>query len=70
MEHRNLGTGPGLCATIGVEVTVTYLDCTARVSRETPASRNRIIDFWRAVAILAGAIGHWLAASIWLQPND
>jgi fucose 4-O-acetylase-like acetyltransferase len=49
---------------------VKYLDYTGRVARETPASRNRVIDFWRAVAILTVVFGHWLAASIWLQPND
>ncbi|MEN8113541.1 MAG: acyltransferase [Actinomycetota bacterium] len=47
-----------------------YLDYTARVARETPASRNRVIDFWRVVAILTVVFGHWLAASIWLMPDD
>ncbi|MEA3501654.1 MAG: acyltransferase family protein [Actinomycetota bacterium] len=47
-----------------------YLDYTGRIARDTPVARNRVIDFWRAVAILTVVFGHWLAASIWLQPND
>lgn len=47
-----------------------YLAYTARLAAETPASRNRTVDFWRALAILVVMFGHWLAASIWLQPND
>ena len=46
-----------------------YLAYTDRLAAETPASRNRIIDFWRATAILVVVFGHWLAASIWLQPD-
>jgi peptidoglycan/LPS O-acetylase OafA/YrhL len=46
-----------------------YLTYTGRLAVETPASRNRIIDFWRATAILVVVFGHWLAASIWLQPD-
>jgi len=46
-----------------------YLSHTRRVAAETPATRNRIIDFWRAVAITVVVLGHWLAASIWLQPD-
>jgi hypothetical protein len=29
-----------------------------------------VVDFWRAVAIGVVVIGHWLAAAIWLQPDD
>ncbi len=47
-----------------------YLIYTRGLATATPASRNRIVDFWRAVAILVVVFGHWLAASIWLQPND
>ena len=46
-----------------------YLAYTGRLAAETPASRNRIVDFWRVVAILVVVFGHWLAASIWLQPD-
>ncbi len=47
-----------------------YLAYTRRLAEATPASRNRIVDLWRAAAILVVMFGHWLAASIWLQPND
>lgn len=46
-----------------------YLAYTARLAADTPADRNRIVDFWRVVAILMVALGHWLAASIWLKPD-
>jgi len=47
----------------------TYLDYTKEIAESTPASRNRVIDFWRAFAILVVVFGHWLAASIWLRAN-
>ncbi len=47
-----------------------YLAYTRRLADATPDSRNRIVDLWRALAILVVMFGHWLAASIWLQPND
>ncbi len=47
-----------------------YLSYTRRLAEATPESRNRIVDFWRVVAILVVMFGHWLAASIWLQPDD
>lgn len=47
-----------------------YLTYTKKLAGETPASRNRIVDFWRVVAILTVVFGHWLAASIWLKPDD
>lgn len=49
--------------------TTAYLHRTAQIAAETPPQRNRIIDFWRAVAICVVVLGHWLAASIWLQPD-
>ncbi len=52
-----------------LEVVVKYLDYTGKIAAETPVSRNRVIDFWRAVAILVVVFGHWLAASIWVQPD-
>jgi hypothetical protein len=42
----------------------------ARVADGTPAARNRVADFWRVIAIAVVVIGHWLAASIWLRPDD
>jgi fucose 4-O-acetylase-like acetyltransferase len=46
-----------------------YLTHTRKIAAETPETRNRIIDFWRAVAIIVVVFGHWLAASIWLMPD-
>ncbi len=46
-----------------------YLAYTRSLAESTPVDRNRIVDFWRALAILVVAMGHWLAASIWLQPD-
>lgn len=46
-----------------------YLAHTKRLAEATPPERNRIVDFWRVLAILVVALGHWLAASIWLQPT-
>jgi len=46
-----------------------YLEYTNEIAESTPATRNRIIDFWRALAILVVVFGHWLAASIWLRPD-
>ena len=47
----------------------TYWSTTAHLATATPGHRNRIVDFWRAVAIIVVVFGHWLAASIWLQPD-
>jgi hypothetical protein len=46
-----------------------YLTHTRTLAEATPPDRNRIVDFWRATAILAVVFGHWLAASIWLTPD-
>ena len=46
-----------------------YLAHTKKLAAATPPQRNRIVDFWRAVAILTVVFGHWLAASIWLTPG-
>ena len=46
-----------------------YLAHTRDIAATTPESRNRIIDFWRALAILFVVFGHWLAASIWLRAD-
>ncbi len=46
-----------------------YLNHTRKLAAATPPERNRIVDFWRAVAILVVVFGHWLAASIWLTPD-
>jgi hypothetical protein len=46
-----------------------YLAYTKRIAESTPASRNRVVDAVRAVAIIVVVLGHWLAASIWLRAN-
>jgi hypothetical protein len=46
-----------------------YLTHTRMLAQSTPADRNRLVDFWRATAILVVVFGHWLAASIWLTGN-
>ena len=47
----------------------TYLSYTGSLAESTPDSRNRIVDFWRVIAIGFVVLGHWLAASIWVQSN-
>ena len=32
-------------------------------------NRNRVVDFWRVLAILMVVCGHWLAVSIWVWPD-
>lgn len=46
-----------------------YLAHTRDIAENTPATRNRVIDFWRALAIFVVVFGHWLAASIWLRAD-
>lgn len=46
-----------------------YLTYTKRIADSTPASRNRVVDTVRAVAIIVVVLGHWLAASIWLRAD-
>ena len=47
-----------------------YLAYTKKIAAATPPNRNRVVDTVRATAILVVVLGHWLAASIWLQAND
>lgn len=46
-----------------------YLAHTRDLAQQTPADRNRIVDFWRVTAIVMVFLGHWLAASIWRKPD-
>lgn len=46
-----------------------YIAHTRRLAQDTPPERNRVVDFWRAAAICVVVLGHWMAASIWLQPD-
>jgi peptidoglycan/LPS O-acetylase OafA/YrhL len=36
---------------------------------DTPPDRNRVVDTWRVGALLIVVFGHWLAASVWMQPD-
>lgn len=36
----------------------------AALARSTPAARNRVVDFLRALAILTVVLGHWTAAAV------
>jgi hypothetical protein len=46
-----------------------YLTYTKGIAEDTPDSRNRVVDALRGAAILVVVLGHWLAASIWLNPD-
>lgn len=46
-----------------------FLDRIDYAVDHTPASRNRVVDLWRVVALLAVVLGHWLAASVWVDPD-
>jgi surface polysaccharide O-acyltransferase-like enzyme len=35
----------------------------------TPTQRNRVVDTWRVIALLVVVFGHWLAASVWVDPG-
>ena len=39
----------------------------AELADRTPASRNRYVDFLRAVSMLVVTVGHWLAAAPYLD---
>lgn len=36
----------------------------------TPPTRNRAVDAWRVIALLVVVFGHWLAASVWVEPDS
>lgn len=42
----------------------------AEVARQTPESRNRLVDFLRAASILAVISGHWLLAAPWVAGGE
>lgn len=46
-----------------------YLAGVDRIVDATPSSRNRVVDTWRVIALAAVVFGHWLAASIWVDPD-
>ena len=36
----------------------------SRLAAATPDSRNRVVDFYRAIAISVVVLGHWLMAAV------
>jgi len=46
-----------------------YMAGVDRAVDNTPAERNRVVDTWRVIALAVVVLGHWLAASIWIQPD-
>ncbi len=40
------------------------------MAEQTPAERNRYVDFLRAVSILAVIVGHWLIATAWYVDGE
>jgi Acyltransferase family len=42
----------------------------AELADRTPASRNRYVDFLRAMSILVVTVGHWLAAAPYIDETD
>lgn len=46
-----------------------YLSSVDKAVDLTPGSRNRVVDTWRVIALLVVVFGHWLAASIWVEPD-
>jgi hypothetical protein len=46
-----------------------YLSSVDKAVDLTPRSRNRVVDTWRVIALLVVVFGHWLAASIWVEPD-
>lgn len=48
---------------------MSYLDAVRRAVDGTPESRNRVADTWRVIALLVVVFGHWLSASVWVEPD-
>ncbi len=46
-----------------------YLRGVDEAVARTPSRRNRVVDTWRVIALLIVVFGHWLAASIWVDPD-
>ena len=46
-----------------------YVIAVGKAATDTPAHRNRVVDTWRASALLVVVFGHWLAASVWIQDD-
>lgn len=46
-----------------------YIHAVDQAVENTPPERNRVVDTWRASALLIVVFGHWLAASVWIQDD-
>ena len=55
--------------TVPVHVPKRYSDAVDEAVALTPPDRNRVVDTWRVMALVIVVFGHWLAASVWIQPN-
>ena len=51
------------------EVTVDFFNWShaARMAAQTPAQRNRYVDFLRAASICFVVTGHWLALAVYVE---
>ena len=52
-----------------VKVPSRYSVAVDQAVANTPPDRNRVVDTWRVGALLIVVTGHWLAASVWVQPD-
>jgi hypothetical protein len=39
------------------------------LAAQTPSTRNRAIDFYRAAALIIVVVGHWLASAVYVEPD-
>jgi len=46
-----------------------YMAGVDRAVEHTPATRNRVVDTWRVIALTVVVFGHWLSASVWVTPD-
>jgi hypothetical protein len=56
-------------ASVHVHVPRRYSVAVDEAVANTPPDRNRVVDTWRVAALLIVVFGHWLAASVWVQPD-
>jgi len=41
----------------------------SELAAQTPSTRNRAIDFYRAAALIVVVVGHWLASAVYVEPD-
>lgn len=58
-----MGSGAVIADAGGMPTVTASIRRAQRLAEATPASRNRYVDFLRAVSIVAVVIGHWLIAA-------